>query len=88
MHLEDRIEELACHKMNGREIRNVITTARQHVRWERKNQKVPTYMLNFKVMEEIIETSGRFDRYIAKLDGGISQDQLAEDEGLRLMKDV
>lgn len=86
--LEDHIEELAQHKMNGREIRNVITTARQFARWERKQQKVPTFLLDYKVMKEIIETSCKFDRYIEKLNGGISPDQLAEDEGLRLAKDA
>jgi ATPase family protein associated with various cellular activities (AAA)/uncharacterized protein DUF7025 len=86
--LEDHVEDLAQHKMNGREIRNVITTARQFARWERKQQKVPTFQLNYKVMEEIIETSGKFDTYIKKLNGGMSQDELAEDEGLRLAKET
>lgn len=84
--LEDHVEDLAQHKMNGREIRNVITTARQFARWERKQQKELTFQLNYKVMEEIIETSGKFDTYIKKLNGGVSQDELAEDEGLRLAK--
>ncbi|KAK8022651.1 hypothetical protein PG993_013418 [Apiospora rasikravindrae] len=82
--LEDHIEELAQHKMNGREIRNVITTARQFARWERKQHNGGAFLLNYKVMDEIIETSGKFDRYIEKLNGGMTQDQLAEDEGLRL----
>ena len=82
--LEDHIEELARHKMNGREIRNVITTARQFARWERKQKGGASFLLNYKVMEDIIETSGKFDGYIEKLNGGMSQDQLAEDEGLRL----
>ena len=45
-------------------------------------------MLNYKVLEEVIETSGKFDKYIATLHGGFSQDQLAEDEGLRLANGV
>jgi hypothetical protein len=82
--LEDNVEKLAEHKMNGREIRNVITTARQFARWERKQQKGGSFLLNYNVMEEIIETSGKFDRYIEKLNGGMTQDELAQDEGLRL----
>ncbi|KAK7937364.1 uncharacterized protein PG986_014232 [Apiospora aurea] len=82
--LEDHIEKLAQHKMNGREIRNAITTARQFARWERKQQNGGAFLWNYKVMDEIIETSGKFDRYIEKLNGGMTQDQLAEDEGLRL----
>ncbi|KAK7909187.1 hypothetical protein PG985_015065 [Apiospora marii] len=34
--LERHVGDLARHRMNGREIRNVITTARQFARWERK----------------------------------------------------
>ncbi|KAF6788775.1 AAA family ATPase [Colletotrichum sojae] len=86
--LKDHIEDLAKHKMNGREIRNVITTARQSSRWERKQPKGENYVLNYKVMEEIIETSGKFDSYIKKLNGGMSHDQLAEDEGWRLSKEA
>ncbi|KAJ0161401.1 hypothetical protein CTA2_6291 [Colletotrichum tanaceti] len=86
--LEDHLEDLARHKMNGREIRNVITTARQVVRWERKQQKEPSYSLNYKVMNEVIETSRKFDSYIEKLNMGMSHDQLAENEGLRLAKEA
>lgn len=86
--LKDHVDKLAEHKMNGREIRNVITTARQFARWERKQAGGERYMLNYKVLEEVIETSGKFDKYIATLHGGFSQDQLAEDEGLRLANGV
>lgn len=34
--LKDNIKNLAANKLNGREIRNVITTARQYARWERQ----------------------------------------------------
>ncbi|KAI0971618.1 hypothetical protein F4678DRAFT_431330 [Xylaria arbuscula] len=79
--LRDHIEQLAKNKINGREIRNAITTARQYAKWE--NQ-----LLDYKLLEGIIETAGRFDRYIEKLNGGYSQDQLAEDEGVRLARDL
>ncbi|KAI3325335.1 P-loop containing nucleoside triphosphate hydrolase protein [Xylariaceae sp. AK1471] len=71
--LEDNIEELARNKLNGREIRNVITTARQN----------ENYKLNYEMMKQLIETTGEFDRYIEKLNGGHTYDQLAKDEGLR-----
>lgn len=77
--LKDHLEQLAEHKMNGRQIRNAITTARQYAKWKGER-------LTYEVMKDIIETSGRFDVYIEKLNGGYSQDQLAEDEGLRLSK--
>lgn len=37
--LEDNIEQLAKREMNGREIRNAITTARQYARWERQQDQ-------------------------------------------------
>ncbi|KAI0452893.1 hypothetical protein F5B21DRAFT_515729 [Xylaria acuta] len=82
--LKDNIEELAKHKLNGREIRNVITTARQYARWERQQPNMQHIQLDYKMMKEVIETAGEFDRYIEKLNGGNTYDQLAEDDGLRL----
>lgn len=83
--LKDNIEELAKHKLNGREIRNVITTARQYARWERQQPKKENTQLDYKMMKDVIETVGEFDQYIEKLNGGYSYDQLAEGEGLRLI---
>ena len=85
--LKDNIKRLARHKMNGREIRNVITTARQFARWKRNQKNGVGYLLNYEVMEEIIETSGKFDQYIKDLNNGATHDQLAEDEGWRLAGD-
>ncbi|KAI0465622.1 hypothetical protein F4859DRAFT_500237 [Xylaria cf. heliscus] len=82
--LKDHIEELAKHKLNGREIRNVITTARQYARWERQQPNKQRTLLDYKMMEEVIETAAEFDQYIEKLNGGYTFDQLAEDDGLRL----
>jgi hypothetical protein len=77
--LRDHVEVLAENKMNGRQIRNAITTARQYAKWEDKP-------LNYLLLKDIIDIAGRFDVYIEKLNGGYSQDQLAEEEGLRLSK--
>jgi DNA polymerase III delta prime subunit len=75
--LEDHLEHLSKIKMNGRQIRNSITTARQYAKWKGET-------LNYVMLKDIVETSGRFDVYLEKLNGGYSQDQLAEDEGIRL----
>jgi ATPase family associated with various cellular activities (AAA) len=75
--LKDHLEELARHKMNGRQIRNAITTARQYAQWKKA-------VLTYSHLKDVIEISGRFDLYLDKLNGGYTQDQLAEDEGLRL----
>ncbi|RYC62786.1 hypothetical protein CHU98_g3425 [Xylaria longipes] len=86
--LQDSIEELAKHKLNGREIRNVITIARQYARWERQQPNKQHTQLDYKVMKEVIETAGEFDWYIKKLNGGYTYDQLAEDDRLRLENGV
>ena len=75
--LRDHLEDLKEEKMNGRQIRNAITTARQYAEWKKST-------LTYEHLKDVIEVSGRFDKYLDKLNGGFSQDQLAEDEGLRL----
>ena len=75
--LRDHLEDLKEEKMNGRQIRNAITTARQYAEWKGST-------LTYKHLSDVIEVSGRFDKYLDQLNGGFTQDQLAEDEGLRL----
>ena len=74
--LRDHIEALQGEKMNGRQIRNAITTARQYAEWK----KTP---LTYKHLKDVIDVSGRFDKYIDELNGGCTQDELAEGEGIR-----
>lgn len=74
-HLDDLKEE----SMNGRQIRNAITTARQYSKWQNTT-------LTYKILKKVIGISGRFDKYLDKLRGGLTEDQAAEDEGLRLEK--
>lgn len=75
--LRDHLDQLAEKQMNGREIRNAITTARQYAQWKGMT-------LKYENLKDVIEIAGRFDKYINKLNGGYTQDQLAEDDGLRL----
>ncbi|KAI9704067.1 MAG: hypothetical protein M1820_005689 [Bogoriella megaspora] len=75
--LRDKLEELAKEKMNGRQIRNALTTARQYAEWKHTT-------LTYEHLKDVIEVSGRFDKYLDKLNGGLTQDELAEDEGRRL----
>lgn len=74
--LKDHVEQLAENEMNGRQIRNAITTARQYAQWKKT-------VLSYDHLKDIIEISGRFDKYLDKLNDGYSQDQLAQNEGLR-----
>ncbi|KAI1754807.1 hypothetical protein F4782DRAFT_552755 [Xylaria castorea] len=82
--LKDSVEGLAKHKLNGREIRNIITTARQYVRWEWQQPNKQHIQLDYNMTREVIDTAGEFDRYIEKLNGGNTYDQLAEEDGVRL----
>ena len=75
--LRDHLEDLKKEKMNGRQIRNAITTARQYAQWKGS-------VLTYEHLSDVIEVSGRFEKYIDRLHGGFTQDQLAEDDGLRL----
>lgn len=75
--LRDHLGDLKEEKMNGRQIRNAITTARQYAEWKKTT-------LTYTHLKDVIEVSGRFDKYLDKLNGGYTQDELAQDEGLRL----
>ncbi|KAK4937049.1 hypothetical protein LTR10_022235 [Elasticomyces elasticus] len=75
--LRDHLEDLAKEEMNGRQIRNAITTARQYAEWKGK-------IMTYEHLKDVIEVAGRFDKYMDKLHEGFTGDQLAEDEGLRL----
>ncbi|KAI0534775.1 hypothetical protein GGR58DRAFT_43234 [Xylaria digitata] len=75
--LRDHLVELKEEEMNGRQIRNAITTARQYAKWKGET-------LTYAKLKDVIEVAGRFDKYLDKLHRGLTQDQLAEDEGLRL----
>lgn len=79
--LEDHRWDLADYKLNGRQIRNAIQTSRQFVSWKNSKEKTT---LNFENLKQIIEISGEFDIYINKLNDGMSPDQLAAEDGLRL----
>jgi SpoVK/Ycf46/Vps4 family AAA+-type ATPase len=75
--LRDHLADLQEEEMNGRQIRNAITTARQYAKWKGET-------LTYAQLKDVIEVAGRFDKYLVKLHKGLTHDQLAEDEGLRL----
>jgi SpoVK/Ycf46/Vps4 family AAA+-type ATPase len=74
--LRDNLHILKEEKLNGRQIRNVITTARQYAKWKGTT-------LTYEHLKEVIRVSGRFDDYLDKLNGGFSPDQIAKDDGVR-----
>jgi AAA+ superfamily predicted ATPase len=73
--LESHLDELASSEMNGRQIRNAITTARQLAQFQQQS-------LEYEHLEQVIKTAGDFNRYIEKVHGH-KDDNWARDGGLR-----
>ncbi|KAI9147501.1 AAA family ATPase [Paramyrothecium foliicola] len=69
------IHELAAEEMNGRQIRNTITTARQLAKFKR----VPMSSTH---LRHVIKVSGRFEKYLEQVHGNTQEEQVRED-GLR-----
>ncbi|KAK3314264.1 hypothetical protein B0H66DRAFT_568105 [Apodospora peruviana] len=62
--IEAKMKELAGVQMNGRQIRNAITTARQLAVFEGDGTQ-----LGWEHVEQAIETAGNFDRYLRDVHG-------------------
>lgn len=74
--LTDHVDELGKFDMNGRQIRNAITTARQLALY--KGTK-----FCYEHLRQAIEVGGEFEEYLRELRQGLSDDQLKKDEQLR-----
>ncbi|KAF1848143.1 uncharacterized protein K460DRAFT_364126 [Cucurbitaria berberidis CBS 394.84] len=74
--LADHLDELASEDMNGREIRNAITTARQFAKFEEKE-------LGYEQLKYVIGVAGKFESYIRGLNFGRTFEQVAREDGLR-----
>jgi SpoVK/Ycf46/Vps4 family AAA+-type ATPase len=74
--VECYLSELAKIEMNGRQIRNAITTARQLAKFK----KVP---MNYGHLKHVIKVSSKFDSYLNTVREGLSDDQIARDDGVR-----
>lgn len=74
--VESYIEELAEYEMNGRQIRNAITTARQLARFKKKHMTWEHLCLVVKVAE-------KFDNYLKGVHEEMSDDMIARGEGIR-----
>ncbi|KAI1390348.1 uncharacterized protein F4822DRAFT_233403 [Hypoxylon trugodes] len=86
--LKDHVKELAEFKMNGREIRNAITLARQYSRWNRKQPGLENDELDYRAIRSTIETAAEFNQYIQKINDGYTSDQVAKDLGWRWANDA
>lgn len=63
--------------MNGRQIRNAITTARQLALYNDEP-------LNIGHLQHSIAVSGEFDQYLIKVKGDVDDDELAKEKGDRV----
>lgn len=72
--LRENLDVLKQEKLNGRQIRNVITTARQYAKWKGTT-------LTFEHLKDVIEISGRFGTYLHDLRGS-SGNELASGRGI------
>ncbi|KAH7011098.1 hypothetical protein EDB80DRAFT_711244 [Ilyonectria destructans] len=73
--LTDHIDELADPPMNGRQIRNILTTARQLAVYRRQT-------LSWSHVDQAMTTAKEFNRYLQNVHGH-NDDQWARDEKIR-----
>ncbi|RYP64308.1 hypothetical protein DL769_006723 [Monosporascus sp. CRB-8-3] len=73
--VECYVSELAEYAINGREIRNSITTARKLAQF--KGEK-----MNYTHLKQSPKIQSRFDRYLKDIREGILDEQTARDEGV------
>lgn len=71
-----RLDELAEANLNGRQIRNAVSTARQLARY----QKEP---LSYKHLTVVINEAKKFDEYLLELNRTYTADEIQRDKGER-----
>jgi hypothetical protein len=74
--IKSRIAELSKYSMNGRQIRNVINTARQLARFKEEP-------LDFEHLKRVIKVSGKFDEYVRGVVDAKSDEEWARENYLR-----
>ena len=70
------LDELANHDMNGRQIRNALTTARQLAKYKGRR-------MDYTLLKHAIGVGGRFDAYLKSVKHGVSDDEIAREGGVR-----
>ena len=74
--MRSNLKNLASYKMNGRQIRNAITTARQLSLYEERTMR-------FEDLKKVIEIAQKFEKYTNKINEGRPDDEMARDKGFR-----
>ncbi|KAH7196524.1 uncharacterized protein B0J16DRAFT_1317 [Fusarium flagelliforme] len=74
--IERHLADLAEEQMNGRQIRNAITTARQLAKFKNESMR-------YRHLEHVIKISRKFDKYLERVRDSYTDDQVAREEGIR-----
>jgi hypothetical protein len=74
--VREKLPQLADAALNGREIRNAISTARQLAMF-RKEQ------MSYGHLNMVIEEAKKFEDYLSRLKHGFSSDDVMQAEGAR-----
>ncbi|XPS78606.1 hypothetical protein M3J07_010619 [Ascochyta lentis] len=74
--IRQRLGSLAQHKLNGRQIRNTLNTARQLAQFRGQQ-------LGYKHLNQAIQNVVEFEKYVTKLHDGQSDEEYAEAAGIR-----
>lgn len=74
--IREKLQELATVELNGREIRNAVSTARQLAMFK----KVP---MGYEHLESVIDEAEKFNKYLLELQKGMTADQKKNRQGER-----
>ncbi|KAI0117971.1 P-loop containing nucleoside triphosphate hydrolase protein [Nemania sp. FL0031] len=74
--VECYLKELAEFELNGRQIRNVITAARQYANFK-------GVAMNYEHLKHVITVSSKFEKYLKTVQEGYSGDEIMRSEGIR-----
>ena len=70
------LKDLARNELNGRQIRNAITTSRQLARYQGKD-------LKFADLQQVIKLALKFNKHTTDLQGGMNDDERKREDGIR-----
>jgi hypothetical protein len=70
------LDELAVHDMNGRQIRNALTTARQLAKYKERK-------MDYGLLRHAIGVTAKFDQYLKGVKHNITDDEIARESGIR-----
>jgi hypothetical protein len=74
--LRANLPRLAKYDMNGRQIRNAITTARQLALFKNK-------AMGFMELKHVIDIAAKFDKYLVDVHEGLDGDTIARSDNTR-----